>query len=95
MMGYWNYRPEYMMGGGYGFGVIGLIISIVIFALVLALIISIIRRVLWGPRYWQRHHRMRGYGGDSDSALEILNTRYAKGEINKEEYESKKKDLMS
>jgi len=28
-----------------------------------------------------------------DSALEILRQRYARGEINKEEYEAKKKDL--
>ena len=31
----------------------------------------------------------------SDSALEILRQRYARGEINKEEFEAKKKDLLS
>jgi putative membrane protein len=30
----------------------------------------------------------------SDSALEILRQRYARGEINKEEFETKKKDLL-
>jgi putative membrane protein len=36
-------------------------------------------------------------GADSskaDSALEILKSRYAKGEIGKEEYDEKKKDLI-
>ena len=35
----------------------------------------------------------QGKESRSDSALEILRQRYVRGEINKEEFESKKKDL--
>jgi putative membrane protein len=35
----------------------------------------------------------RSWGSSSESAREILDKRYARGEIGKEEYEEKKKDL--
>lgn len=35
----------------------------------------------------------QGKASQSDSALEILRQRYARGEINKEEFEAKKRDL--
>jgi putative membrane protein len=37
----------------------------------------------------------QGKESRSDSAPEILRQRYARGEINKEEFEAKKKDLGS
>jgi len=36
----------------------------------------------------------RGRGEKDDTALKILRERYARGEINKEEFEAKKKDLL-
>lgn len=43
----------------------------------------------WGPG---RHFKDRE---DSDSALEILKKRYARGEISKEEFEQMKKDILT
>jgi len=36
----------------------------------------------------------KGREGRSDPALQILRERYARGEINKEEFEARKKDLL-
>jgi putative membrane protein len=35
-----------------------------------------------------------GISGGPESALEVLKKRYARGEISKEEFEEKKKDLI-
>ena len=56
--------------------------------------------IFWGLVIWGIVALVRGRNGSrgsdsskADSALEILKKRYARGEINKEEYEEKKKDL--
>lgn len=74
--------------GGWGAGSMmgwfgGGIIMIVFWALFIALIVWVVREA--GGRH--SHSRSQ--------ALDILKERYAKGEIDKEEFESKKKDLAS
>jgi putative membrane protein len=84
MMGFNGYG---MMGGrGSWFGWGGLIIGFVFWVLVIIFIIAIIRWAVRGGRHsrWER----------KDSAIEILKERYAKGEIKKEEFEEKMKDLV-
>ena len=71
---------------GWGFGGIMLALMILFWGAVIYAIVWLIRGTKDGrynPRDWER----------SKSALDILKERYAKGEINKEEFEAKKKDL--
>jgi putative membrane protein len=82
--GGWGMMGPGMMGG---FGwVFGPIFMVLFWGLIIWGIVALVRGV------------SRPSGSDSapptaDSALEILKRRYARGELNKEEYEEKKKDL--
>ena len=81
--GGWGMMGPGMMGG-FGWGWFMPIFMILFWGLVIWGIVALVRG-LSGSR-----------GSDSsktDSALEVLKRRYARGEINKEEYEEKKKDL--
>jgi putative membrane protein len=78
-----------MMGGygSYGMGWFGGIFMIAFWVLVIAGVVFLARWLVVSSR-----KRERGSGGDSP--LETLKSRYARGEINKEEFEEKKKDLL-
>ena len=70
-----------MMGWGW-FG--GIMMGIIWIGAILVIVLLIRRLLASSP------------GGDSkreESALDILKKRYARGEINKEEFEGKRKDL--
>jgi putative membrane protein len=74
-------------GWGHWAGWIGAIFMIVFWALVIVGIVFLVRFLV---------RQSRGPGRDQeDSALEILKRRYARGEIDKEEYEAKRKDLLT
>lgn len=84
-MGYGYYGYPMM---GYGeYGVLHAIFSIIWVVILIAIIVAAIRWVR-GKSPWHNHYHWNG-----NSALDILNERYAKGEINKQEFEEKRKDL--
>jgi putative membrane protein len=80
-MGPWMWSWGFHMG----------LFSIVLIGLFwIAVIVAILFLIRW--LFIPTGHRNREVKS-TDSALEILRMRYAKGEINKEEFEQKKKDL--
>lgn len=74
--------------GNWGGSMLGGLMMFIFWFAVIFFIIWLIR----GNKSYFHHECM---GGKNKNALDILNERYAKGEINKEEFETKKKDLNS
>jgi putative membrane protein len=88
----WSWHgPGHMWGMGWGFWWIGPFIMLLIFV-ACASLIGRSWRGRWGPPW----HGMDRTGRDpTSSALQILNERYAKGEIEKQEYEERKATILS
>jgi putative membrane protein len=82
--GGWGHGP-WMMGGGYGGGWFGGIFMIVFWIVVIVGIVFLIRWLVQSTR---------GGSGSAESPMDILKRRYANGEIDKKEFEQKKKDLL-
>ena len=97
-MMYGDYGYGYHMGG---LGFFGGVLEFVFWILIVVLIVKLIMHALgrgrkghmrgWGMCGHEMHH----YGMFGDKAMSTLRERYAKGEIEKEEFEQKKKDLES
>ncbi len=88
----WGYGPGSgygMMGGGFGYGPgpIGMIIWVVILIAVVVAIVWLVRSL------GTAGHHHPPPGPRRSPGLDVLEERYAKGEIQREEYLEKKKDI--
>ena len=77
----WGMHPMWGFWGVWGIGM--MFFMLVFWGLVIVGVVLGIRWLI-----------SQGKESRSDSALEILRQRYARGEINKEEFESRKRDLL-
>ena len=77
-----------MMGFGMmgGFGLIGLIINIAVLVGIIALIVWAVKRFSDGSTNW-------GQTSSGQSPREILQARYARGELTREQYQQMLSDL--
>lgn len=76
-----------------GWGVFGLVMMVLFWVLLIVVVVRLIRWVSGGSHY--RHEKWKHWQGmGGNSGIDILNERYAKGEISKTEYEEKKKDIL-
>ena len=80
--GRWGARWDMM--GDFGTGWLMLTLMILVPALVVWAIVALIRG----------SNGNTGQAGQSESALDILKKRYARGDISKEEFEERKKNLL-
>lgn len=77
--------------GGFGFG---WIVTLLFWGLIIWAIFAVVRGISGRGCCSGSHHDHDGKGGhEGNSALAILKERYAKGEINKEDFEKMKKDV--
>lgn len=83
-----------------GFGWLGMILMAVWWVLVIAAIILAVRWLIRQSGGYGRAgeksycHEHSGHGQGEKSPLEMLKERYARGEIDRKEFEEKKRDLM-
>lgn len=83
MMNYWNYSPT--------FGIFGFIFQILFWGLIIMLIVRLFKSSHSSHSHCCHNGEIDETTGDR--SLEIVKERYAKGEIDKKEFEQLKKDL--
>lgn len=87
MMHYWNYGPGYTLNPG--FSILGFIFQVFFWGLIIVLIVKLFK----GFSHHCYHNNDEMEEVEVDRSLTIVKERYAKGEIDKKEFEQLKKDL--
>lgn len=89
-----------MMGGGFGSGLgsFGLIGGLIGLLLNIAILVGIVLLVVWAVKQFsgsnsQGTSAITGITGQSRSAREVLDTRYARGELTRDEYQTILNDI--
>ncbi len=84
----WGYGPQWGMGGwgGAGLGPIFMIFWLLV-------IVALIAGAVWLVRSASYHDAGSPRGPSRSSSLDILEERYARGEINRDEYLEKRRDM--
>jgi putative membrane protein len=77
----WSGHPMMFMWGAWGIGM--MVMMLLFWGVVIAGLVLVVRGLL-----------RPGKGEPGDRALEILRERYARGEIDKQEFETRKRDLV-
>ena len=102
MMRYWSYGPDYYRSGT-GFNLFSFILTVLFWWLIIMLIIKLFKWVKHChhgdcSECQDQDHRSGSTDEEEESVdngnIAIVKERYAKGEINKKEFEQLKKDLV-
>ncbi len=83
----WGNHPGMFMG--WGMGIFGMLFMFIFWGLVILGVVFLVKWIFGSSR-----KKDQGLSASSN-AMEILKERYARGEIDKEEFEARKRDLMT
>ena len=91
---YWHGPWHHMWLDGYGWPFLWMFPFMILFMIIICAVIFLLARGVYTHcHHWGRSSRM--WGDPSHSALQILNERFARGEIQKDEYAEKKAAILS